>query len=255
MPEALTEWKFLGFAHDRRPAQRLPRRQGRHGQGPDGPAQPAAVPARGRRDRVHRQGHQPVGHAADGHGAADACRRPHRASRSMPTWATTPRAGVRHPGQGIAQLLLAADGARRAGLPRPTRPSAPPAGSPTARKAICPCSPRRILVTESLPLPDPRPGRRRSSTSPSCSNRASRRRCSNQSLTVQMVSQPVVVRGDGAALPDGISLRVHRADVQPALRQRAGPAHRQLRPEDPPRSSTSGRTRPPSTARWRRTRT
>ena len=45
--------------------------------------------------------------------------------------------------------------------------------------------------------------------------------------------QPGVVCGAGAALPDGISLRVHRADLQPALRQCPGAHHRQQRPEDP----------------------
>ena len=44
----------------------------------------------------------------------------------------------------------------------------------------------------------------------------------NQSLSVEMVSQPGVVCGAGAAVSDGISLRMQRADLQPALCQRAG---------------------------------
>jgi hypothetical protein len=78
MPEALTEWKFLGFAHDAAAAQRLPAGQRRDGQGPDGPAESAAVPARRRRAGVHRQGQQPVADAPDRQRAADAGRRPHR---------------------------------------------------------------------------------------------------------------------------------------------------------------------------------
>ena len=64
MPEALTKWKFLGFAHDAELRGGLLTDERGDGQGPDGPAQPAAVPPRGRRAGVHRQGHQPVGHPA-----------------------------------------------------------------------------------------------------------------------------------------------------------------------------------------------
>ena len=56
MPEALTQWKFLGFAHDAELRGGLLAGQGGHGQGPDGPAQSAAVPPRRRRAGVHRQG-------------------------------------------------------------------------------------------------------------------------------------------------------------------------------------------------------
>ena len=44
--------------------------------------------------------------------------------------------------------------------------------------------------------------------------------------------QSVLVRGDGPAVPDGISVRVQRTDLQSALCQFAGPAHRQFRSED-----------------------
>ena len=59
MPEALTKWKFMAFAHDKDLRSGYLAGRGRHRQGPDGPAQPAAVPPRGRRARVHRQGEQP----------------------------------------------------------------------------------------------------------------------------------------------------------------------------------------------------
>ena len=63
---------------------------------------------------------------------------------------------------------------------------------------------RASWCTESLPLPIRGPAPR-SSSSPSCSKSGERRRSQNESLTVQMVSQPGVVRGDGAAVPDGVS--------------------------------------------------
>ncbi len=44
MPEALTKWKFLAFAHDTQLRGGLLPGQSRHGQGPDGPAESAAVP-------------------------------------------------------------------------------------------------------------------------------------------------------------------------------------------------------------------
>ena len=70
----------------RRPtARRAAERRSGDRQGPDGPAQSAAVPARGRRAGVHRQGQQPVGDAAERQGAAELQQRPHRQSRSMPT--------------------------------------------------------------------------------------------------------------------------------------------------------------------------
>ncbi len=113
---------------------------------------------------------------------------------------------------------------------------------------------RRILVTESLPLPIRGPA-----------DQEVRVRQAARVGRVDDAAAPEpdradglaarVVRGDGPAVPDGVPARVQRADLQPALRQRAGPAHRQLRPEDPPRSSTSGRARRRWTARWRRTRT
>ena len=89
---------------------------------------------------------------------------------------------------------------------------------------------RRILVTESLPLPIRGPATKKFEFTKLLQVGQSKT-LQNQSLTVQMVSQPGVVRGAGAAVPDGISLRVHRADLQPALRQRPGAAHRQQRPK------------------------
>ncbi len=64
-----------------------------------------------------------------------------------------------------------------------------------------------------------------------------------------------LVRGDGLAVPDGVSLRVHRARRSIACMPTPWPG---TSPTAIPRSaasSTSGRTRPRSTARWKRTRT
>ncbi len=92
---------------------------------------------------------------------------------------------------------------------------------------------RRILVTESLPLPV-----RGKTTKRIRVQEAPRLR------QIRHAAQPVadgtngvaarVVCGDVAAVPDGVPVRMQRADLQPALRQRARPPRRQFRPEDPP---------------------
>ncbi len=61
-------------------ARRAVERRSGHRQGPDGPAQSAAVLARRRRAGVHRQGQQPVGDAAERQGAAELQQCPHRQS-------------------------------------------------------------------------------------------------------------------------------------------------------------------------------
>ena len=113
MPEALTKWKFLGFAHDAELRGGLLGRRSGHRQGPHGPAQSAAVPPRRRRAGVHRQGHQPVGGPAKRHGAAEFCQRPHgQIDRRLPRQYGH-RSGFRAGIQGIAQFLLAADRPRQ----------------------------------------------------------------------------------------------------------------------------------------------
>ena len=94
---------------------------------------------------------------------------------------------------------------------------------------------RRILVTESLPLPIRGPADQEVRVHQAAASPASRTRCSTRSLTVQMVSNPSWYAV--MALPYLMEFphECTRADVQPAVRQRAGPAHRQLGPEDPPR--------------------
>ncbi len=76
MPEALTKWKFLGFAHDKELRSGYSGRQGRDGERPDGPAEPAALRSRRRCDRVHRQSVEPIADEANRRGPADARRRP-----------------------------------------------------------------------------------------------------------------------------------------------------------------------------------
>ena len=68
-------------------AQRLPRRPRRHRQGPHGAAQSAALPARGRHGRVHREGVQPDGQAADA--ARCGSRSPRRSPRHRRTSCST----------------------------------------------------------------------------------------------------------------------------------------------------------------------
>ncbi len=141
MPEALTEWKFLGFAHDQ---------QLRSGYLTDTTvtakdlmvaAEPAALPARGRRARVHRQGLQPVRRPPDGQGAADASPTPARwqAARRGPGQHRAGAGRSTCPAKESRTLLVAADGARRLRLPhlqgrRRDRPALA-----TARKATCRC--------------------------------------------------------------------------------------------------------------------
>ena len=115
MPEALTKWKFLGFAHDK---------QLRGGLLTDSVVtakdlmvqpNPAAVPARGRCARVHRQGHQPIADAPKGHGAADLRRRADRKSidRSLGTEQTDQTFEIP---PAIAVVLLETERAGRAGI-------------------------------------------------------------------------------------------------------------------------------------------
>ena len=91
---------------------------------------------------------------------------------------------------------------------------------------------RRILVTESLPLPIRGAGPRQFEFR-SCSSRP-----------IGLAAKPVsdrtdgfstgLVRGDGTPVPHGIPPRMHGAGLQSALCQRPGTAHRQLRSQDPP---------------------
>ncbi len=93
----------------RQPAQRLLAGQSRHGQGFDGRAQSAAVPARRRCAGIHRQSLQPVAHAADGRREADAGRRSHRQADGRRVGQHGDGSEVRHSVEGIPQPVVAAE--------------------------------------------------------------------------------------------------------------------------------------------------
>ncbi len=86
MPEALTEWKFLGFAHDNE-------LRGGFLTGTTVTAKDLMVqpnPPRflreGDVDRIHRQGQQSVADPANRHRAVDLCRRAHQRFGRCQTW-------------------------------------------------------------------------------------------------------------------------------------------------------------------------
>ena len=113
MPEALTKWKFMGFAHDKELRSGYLEDDGRHREGPDGRAQSAAVPPRRRRARVHRQGDQPV--ARRSRPARCGWRSPTRRTNSVDAAlgnATPTRRSTCRPGD-VEDVHLAADRARR----------------------------------------------------------------------------------------------------------------------------------------------
>ena len=193
MPEALTQWRFMGFAHDKQIAFRFPRRQNRHREGPDGAAESAALPARRRRAGVHREGFEPdrpTRQQGKVRLTFNDARREQAADELLGN--ADARTELRHSGQGIAQLLLALkvpDGAAFL-----TYKAVGSTGNVSdGEEGYLPVLSRRIFVTESLPLPirGRRRAGRRSSSSRSCSKSGQvRLRCVHQNLTVQMVSNP-----------------------------------------------------------------
>ena len=166
----------------------------------------------------------------------DLHRRPHAASRSTPRSANAaPSKPFDLPAGESQDLRLAAHGARRPRADhlqggRGQRPA-----TPTARKACCPCCRGACWCTESLPLPIREPATKTFDFTKLRALGRSRHASSNQSLTVQMVSQPAWYAVMALPYLMEYPYECTRADLQPALRQRAGPAHRRQRPEDPPR--------------------
>ena len=257
MPEALTKWKFMGFAHDK---------ELRSGFLQDEVVTAKDLMVQPNPPRFLREGdvleftvkvsnQSPT--RQNGQGPADARRRPHRQadrrrarqhrrrtrrstcrpseSRSVRRGGSRcPTASGRSPTRPSAATRQAVR--RRGG--RASRCCRSACWSPS--RCRCRSAGRQTKTFDFAKLPRVGQVATRSSTS----------RC-----TVQMVSQPAWYAV--MALPYLMEYphECTRADVQPALRQRPGPAHRRQRPEDPQASSTSGRTRRPSTARWRRTRT
>ena len=232
MPEALTKWRFLGFAHDQSVrsgyleghavtakdlmVQPNPPRFLREGDTVEFTVKVSNQTDKPLRGKVRLTFNQALNRPAGGQAA-----RQHQA-----------RAGLRHPGQGIAQLRLAHPRARRLRLPdlqgrrrggqRVRRRGRLPAG------ALPPHPGDRVAAAA-----DSRPGDEEVRVHQTAQVRQLEDAPEPEPVGADGV-QPGVVCGAGAAVPDGISLRVQRADLQPALRQRAGAHHRQQRPEDPP---------------------
>jgi hypothetical protein len=142
MPEALTKWRFLGFAHDQ--SVRAASWKGTPSRPRTSWCSPIRRASCARATRgVHRQGVQPERQAQTRQGAAHLQR---QALTEQPAGGQAAGqhqagAGLRHPGEGIAQLRLAhhvPDGCgfltyKAVGRGRPT--------VSTARKAICRCCP------------------------------------------------------------------------------------------------------------------
>ena len=117
------------------------------------------------------------------------------------------RAGVRHPGEGVAEFLLAAAGSRRLGFL--TYKAVGSTGRLSdGEEGYLPVLSRRILVTESLPLPI------RGAATKKFEFTKLLKSGESDTLRHQIADgadglEPGVVRGDGAAVPDGVSVRVH----------------------------------------------
>ena len=189
MPEALTEWKFLAFAHDRDLRSGLledkvvtakdlmvqpnPPRFLREGDVLEFTVKVANQSATRQTGSVRLT----LADARTGKPADPLLRQPRHgpgASTFPPRSRGVSPGGCRFP-------------TRRASS-WPTRRSARRAGSPTARKGFLPVLPRRILVTESLPLPIRGPATKKFDFT-RLSQSGESKTLQNQTLTVQMVSQ------------------------------------------------------------------
>ena len=271
MPEALTKWKFLGFAHDAElrgglltdevvtakdlMVQPNPPRFLREGDVLEFTVKVTNQSVTQQTGTVRLTfANARTGKSLDSFLDLRPCGAGVPPASTAETAAPKCRSGIHIGGQGVAELLLAADDARQfrrrrqlqgRGLDRPgfrrrggaaagARP--PHAGHRVAASADPRPADQDFQVRAAVEV-----GRLEDPAKPEPDGADG--------------LQPVVVRGHGLALPHGISLRVLRADVQPPVRQRAGPAHRQQRSEDPSRLRAVARHARPWTARWRRTRT
>ena len=253
MPEALTEWKFMGFAHDRElrsgfltdkvvTAKDLmvepnPPRFVREGDTIEFTVKVSNQTATQQTGRVKltftdARTLQPVDAELANNLGEQSFDLPPRESRSFAWRLTVP--------DGMDFLAYKAVGAtdRLA----------------DGEEGYLPVLSRRILVSES--------------TSTARAWQADEEVCLHETCRIRQITDVAapepdradgfaarLVRGDGAAVPDGVPVRVHRTDVQPPLRQRAQPATSPTPTRRSAGSSTFGKTRPPSTARSKRTRT
>ena len=189
MPEALTEWKFLGFAHDR---------QMRSGYLTDTTVTAKDLMVEPNPPRFVREGdvieftvkvtNQSAARVAGKVSLTLSDARTLGSSRRGPGQYVA-RAGFRRAQHGVPHALVAADDPRRLRVPHLQ-----------GRRRDDPSERRRAGLSAGAEPPDSCDGiaaaadsrdrRPRSSNSPSCSSPASRTRLIHQSLTVQMVSQP-----------------------------------------------------------------
>ena len=190
MPEALTKWKFLGFAHDA---------ELRGGLLTDEAVTAKDLMVQPNPPRFLREGDEleftvkvTNQSATRQSGTVRLSFGNARTGKSIDAYLGNhdDRSGLRSGGQGVAQLLLAADRPRHRPAGRSaTRPSARRAGSPTARRACCRCwsaarwSPNRCRCPSAARRPS-------SSSSTRLLKSGESKTLQSQSLTVQMVSNP-----------------------------------------------------------------
>ena len=190
MPEALTKWKFLGFAHDA---------QLRGGLLTDEAVTAKDLMVQPNPPRFLREGdeleftvkvsNQSATRQSGTVRLSFANARTGKSIDAVPGQCDD-RPELRPGGQGVAQLLLAADHPRRAPAGRSaTRPWARPGRVSDGEEGLLPVLVRRTLVTESLPLPIRGPQTKHFKFDRLLKSGESKT-LQSQSLTVQMVSNP-----------------------------------------------------------------
>ena len=257
MPEALTRWRFLGFAHTQDLESGSIEGRDRHPEGAHGPAQPAP--------RFLREGDaleftvkvtnmtekeaagaveltllRPVQRQAARRGAGQ------RRARSWPS-RSRPSSRARSPGRSRCPTGWSIVGYKAVAATPEFSDGEEGAWCPSSAAACSSANPSRsgsaTRGEKAFDLQEARPSRAAPAT------------LRHLGLTRPDGLQSGLVRGPGPALPDGISLRMLGAGLQPALRQRPGPEDRRRRAPRSAASSISGRARRPCNRTWRRTRT
>ena len=203
MPEALTKWKFLGFAHDK---------ELRSGFLTDDVVTAKDLMVQPNPPRFLREGDvleftvkvsNQAATRAEGQGAALAHATPARASRSMRNSASPRRTGLRPARRRIEDLLVEADCARRPradhlqGRRRQRRTS-------DGEEGFLPVLSRRCWSRNRCRCRSATRARR-SSTSRSCATPAESNTHPQPDAHGADGLAAGVVRGDGAAVPDGVS--------------------------------------------------
>ncbi len=231
MPEALTQWRFLGFAHDRQlrsgflsdtvvtskdlMVEPNPPRFVR-----EGDAIEFTVKVSNQSDQAQTGTVKltladaatlhPVDEALGNHATEQAFDVPAKQSRSFSWRITVP--------DGMGFLTYKAVGAT--------------AHASDGEEGMLPVLSRRMLVTESLPLPIRGKGTREFEFTETSRVREFHHAAQPVAHGADGVAAGLV-RGARAALPDGIPVRMQRTVVQSDLRERARPADRELQSKDP----------------------